>query len=210
MKRRLRFFRQHSLETCGISCILMVLDYYQKVQYPTAKQERKLYALYGCRAFRGTLASSIADCLSKNRLKTEIYHSSPHFMDNRDSYYPEPLYQAILDEYVQTIKSMGNRVRVLSGQAITPDWYRSQLDQGKLLIVQCIVPGNADGIHDETLHWILLYGYEQDSFFACDPLSCKIRLSEQELKQYSQTPVGSICVTVRDEKQSLPEKEGKL
>ena len=209
VKRRLRFFRQHSLETCGISCILMVLDYYRKVQYPTAKQERKLYALYGCRAFRGTLASSIADCLSKNRLKTEIYHSSLHFMDNRDSYNPEPLYQAILDEYVQTIKSMGNRVRVLSGHAMPPNWYRRQLDQGKLLIVQCIVPGNADGLHDETLHWILLYEYDKDSFFVCDPLSCKIRLSEQELIQYSQTPVGSICVTVSGEK-SLPERKGQF
>ena len=35
MKRKVRFFRQHSLETCGISCMLMVLDAFGKVLYPT-------------------------------------------------------------------------------------------------------------------------------------------------------------------------------
>ena len=44
MKKKLRFFRQHSMETCGISCILMALDYYGKVKYPTVTQERRLYA----------------------------------------------------------------------------------------------------------------------------------------------------------------------
>ena len=202
MNRKLRFFRQHTMETCGISCVLMALDYYRRVHYPTPKQERKLYALYRCRAFRGTLSASIADCLSKNRLETEIYHSSPRFLDNRDGYYPEPLYQAILEEYIGVLQSMGNRTRAVTGFAMTADWYRSQLEQHRLLIVQCVVPGNADGLHDETLHWILLYGYEDGSFLACDPLACKIRLSEAELKDFTNTPVGSICVTVRDRKEN--------
>ena len=81
---------------------------------------------------------------------------------------------------------------------INPDWYRTQLGKGKLMIVQCIVSGDADGIHDETLHWILLYGYEGESFFACDPLSGKIKLSETELEEYTHTPVGAICVAVSD------------
>ena len=195
-KKKLRFFRQHSLETCGISCILMVLDAYKRIQYPTEKQERKLYGIYRCRAFKGTLSSAIADCLSRNGLKVEVYHSSPHYLDNRDGYYSEPLYRAMLDEYTQTISSMKNRVSVETGCSLTPDWYRRQLDEGKYLIIQCIVPGDADGIHNETLHWVLLYGWEGDSFFACDPLSSKIQLTEAELVRYTDTPVGLICVAV--------------
>ena len=198
MKRKIRFFRQHSLETCGISCILMVLDYYGRVQYPTGKQEEKLYGIYRCRAFKGTLAASIAKCLTWNGLETEIYHSGRQFLENRDDYYPDDLYRKILDEYTVTIDSIKDKTTVKTGCAITPDWYRSQLDQGKLVIVQCIVPGNADGMHEEVLHWILLYGYENREFLACDPLSSKICLSEPELEKYTKTPVGSICITVSE------------
>ena len=196
MKKKIRFFRQHSLETCGISCILMILDYYGKVKYPTPGQEMKLYRLYGCRSFKGTLASAIADCLSKNGLHVGLYHSSAEYMENEDGYYPEELYRAMLEEYKETVQQIRNRVPVETECGFSPDWYREKLDEGKKLIVQCIVPGNADGMHDRTLHWILLYGYEDGMFLACDPLSRKIRLSEEELGYYTKTPVGSVCVAV--------------
>ena len=199
MKRRLRFFRQHSLETCGISCILMVLDAFGRVQYPTAKQERKLYGIYRCRAFKGTLASAMADCLSRNRLDVAVYHSSRCFLDNRNGYYPEPLYREMLEEYKKTADRIRDRAVMKTECALTPAWYRQRLDEGRLLIVQCIVPGDADGMHQETLHWVLLYGHEDGDFLACDPLSCRIRLTEAELKRYTDTPVGAICVAVRDD-----------
>ena len=205
MKRKVRFFRQHSLETCGISCMLMVLDAFGKVLYPTEKQERKLYGIYRCRAFKGTLASAIADCLSANGLNVEVYHSSRRFLDNQNGYYPEPLYQAMLEEYTKTIERIRDRVFVETGCRIATDWYRERLDEGKLLIVQCLVPGGADGMHDETLHWILLYGYEEDEFLACDPLSHKIRLTGSEAERYTHTPAGSICVAVGE---SSGNKEG--
>ena len=198
MKRRLRFFRQHSLETCGISCILMVLDSCGRVQYPTVKQERKLYGIYHCRAFKGTLASAIADCLSRNSLNVEIFHSSVRYLDNHNGYYPEALYRKILEEYTETVERMIDRVSVQTGCRITPEWYRGELDQEKLLIIQCIIPGDADGMHDETLHWILVYGYTDEVFLACDPLSGKICLTTDELKHYAETPVGSICIVTSE------------
>ncbi len=187
------------METCGISCILMVLYYYHRVAYPTEKQERKLYRLYGCRCFKGTLASAIADCLSRNRLDVGLFHSSPDFLDNRDGYFPEPLFGQMQEEYTRTVERIRDRVQVETGFPVTADWYRQQLDEKKLLIVQCIVPGDADGIHQETLHWVLVYGYEGEEFLLCNPLSHKIRLTEQELMGYADTPIGFITVTVKDE-----------
>ena len=199
MKRKVRFYRQHSLETCGISCILMILDAFGRVKYPTAKQERKLYEIYRCRAFKGTLASAISECLSKNGLDVSLFHSSPQYLDNQNRYYPDQLYHLMLEEYANTIDSIRGKVSVETGCIITTDWFREELEDGKLLIVQCIVPGDADGMHEETLHWILLYGYQDGFYLACDPLSRKIRLSESELAGYANTPVGSICITVNGE-----------
>ena len=197
MKQKVRFFRQHSLETCGISCILMVLHSRGKLQYPTAKQERKLYEIYRCRAFKGTLGAAIADCLTRNRLSVTLFHSSCRYLDNRDMYYPEALYQALRKEYAEGVEALrGRAAGVETGCRFSSQWYREQLEAQRMLIVQCVVPGDADGMHDRTLHWILVYGYEEDEFLACDPLSGKIRLTEKEMEYYTDTPVGSICISV--------------
>lgn len=196
MKREIRAFRQHTFETCGACCMLMALDYFRKIPFPNAKREAVLYDIYRCKSFKGILASAIADCLTKNGLRVELYHSSETYLDNQDQYYPEELYRSMLDEYTETLGRLAGRITVETGCALTPDRYRVMLDQGKLLIVQCIVPGDADGMHDETLHWILLYGYENGEFKACDPLSGKIRLTEGEMIHYTNTPVGSICAAV--------------
>ena len=123
------------METCGISCMLMALDYFKRVQYPTPKQEEKLYSLYRCRAFKGTLGTAIALCLAKNRLNVELLHSSPSWLDNRGEYYPEKLYRDILDEYETALGSSSGLFRAEAGQMITLDLYRRQLGLGRLLIV---------------------------------------------------------------------------
>lgn len=184
------------METCGISCILMLLDYYRRVTYPTAKQERKLYSLYRCRAFRGVTAAAAADCLSKNGLQVRLLHSFEAMMDNRDGYFPDDLYRAMLEEYRACIASCRDRISLETGADITCERLRSELSAGRQIMVQCIVPGNADGIHEETLHWILLYGFQNGYFLTCDPLSSKITLTEQELERYMDTPIGRICIVV--------------
>jgi len=198
MKRQLRFFRQHSLETCGISCILMILDYYHRVQYPTVKQERKLYGIYRSQAFCGVQAASAAECLSKNRLNVVLYHGSPALIENRNGYYPEALYQSILQEYYRTLDRIRDRVTISIGDLLSPAWVVGQLEQEKLLMLQCIVPGDADGLHDHVLHWVLCYGYREGLFQVCDPMSRKIALTEAELEHYMDTPVGRAAVVVSE------------
>ena len=194
--RKLRFFRQHSLETCGISCILMILDYYHRVQYPTVKQERKLYGIYRSRAFCGVQAASAAECLYRNGLNVALYHESPALIDNNNGYYPEKLYQSILLEYNTTLDRIRDQVPIETGCSLTPEWVIGQLAPEKLLMLQCIVPVDADGLHDHVLHWVLCYGYRDGQFQVCDPLSRKITLTAAELEYYMDTPVGRATVVV--------------
>lgn len=194
MRKKIRFFRQHTMETCGISCILMLLDYYRKVQYPTAKQEGKLYAKYRTRAFKGVTGAAAADCLGKNDLQVRLIHSSREYMDNRDDYFDRELYYGILAEYKQVVSACGENVAVQTGVDFDCDDLRTYLREGNQIMVQCIVPGDADGIHDHVLHWVLVYGTDGKDFLVCDPLSSKIRLSEAALNHYMDTPTGKICV----------------
>ena len=137
------------------------------------------------------------------RISTEIYLCQKAYEEK--CLVNMELKEAMLEEYTKTIERIRDRVFVETGCRIVTDWYRERLDEGKLLIVQCLVPGDADGMHDENLHWIFLYGYEEDEFLACDPLSHKIRLTGSEAERYTHTPAGSICVAVGE---SSGNKEG--
>ncbi len=197
MKRKIRFYRQHSPETCGISCILMLLHVHGRVRYPTEKQERKLYSLYRCRAFMGTLPGAMAECLMKNGLAVEMYHTSGRSLANLNGYYPEELYREILRENEQALDRIRHCVRIFTHWVFTPEWYREMLAAHDLA-VQCAVPGDADGMHDRVLHWILLDGYADGFFRAFDPMQGRICLTEAELMGYADTPVGMICLAVEN------------
>ena len=194
MHKKIRFYKQHTMETCGPACMLMLLDLYRRVEYPTPKQEAKLYSLYKSRAFKGVNGAAIADCLSKNNLEVTLFQSFRNKMDNRDDYYSEELYESLRREYQAALEKCTDRINLITDAVITCELFKQELDSGKQIILQCIVPGNADGIHDHTLHWIVVYGYEEDEFLVCDPLSSKIRITEEALENYMDTPIGRICV----------------
>lgn len=194
MRKKIRFYKQHTMETCGSACMLMILDLYRKVEYPTPKQEMKLYSLYRSSAFKGINGAAIANCLSKNDLEVTLIQSFHQKMDNRDDYYSEDLYEALQGEYQTALDKCRNRIHLVADADISCDFLKQELDSGKQVILQCIVPGNADGIHDNTLHWVVVYGYEEDEFLVCDPLSSKIRITAEDLESYMDTPIGRICI----------------
>lgn len=201
MRKKLRFYKQHSMETCGPACMLMLLDLYGKIEYPTPKQEMKLYSLYRSRVFRGVNGAAIANCLSRNGLNVHLVHSSLEMMDNRNGYFSDELYAALLSEYRAEVEKFGSNIRLSTGAGITCNSIRQELDAGRQIILETVIPGDADGIHDHVLHWIVVYGYEGDLFHVCDPLSSKIKLTAEELEGYMNTPIGKIYMAVDEDMQ---------
>lgn len=189
------------METCGPACMLMLLDLYGKIEYPTPKQEMKLYSLYRSKAFRGVNGAAIANCLSRNGLNVHLVHSSLKMMDNRGRYFSDELYAALLAEYRAEAEQCGSKIRLSTGAEITCDTLRQEMDAGRLIILETIIPGDSDGIHDHVLHWVVVYGYEGDMFCVCDPLSSKIMLKAEELESYMDTPIGRIYIAIGGEKQ---------
>ena len=101
MKHRIRFFKQHSNETCGIACALILLDYYdRKVSYPTPKMEAKLYKHYKSAALKkGVPGAQLACLLARNKLDVKLIHSSENILENRDGYFAPEVFDAFLSEY---------------------------------------------------------------------------------------------------------------
>lgn len=202
MRRKIRNFRQHTNETCGPSCILILLDHYRKIHYPTMKMEEKIYQAYRSRAFAGTSASAIANCLSKNHLNVRLVQSFHDKMDNLDRnnkvYFSPDLYEKMQQEYDMELQACKQRISLITDTHITCDYVKEELAADRQVILLCIVPGCSDGIHDETLHWIVVYQYNsnKDFFLACDPSSHKIQITSEELEEYMNTPIGRICISV--------------
>lgn len=180
--------------------MLMLLDYYRKVEYPTPKMEQKLYSLYRSRAYCGTTGGAVANCLSRNGLDVQLLHSSENLMDNRDGYFEEDLFRALLREYREQVEACRDQIYLETGTQIDCERLKQFLTSGKQVMLQCIIPGDADGIHQEILHWILLFDYDGTHFVGCDPLAFhpteRMRLTDAEVEHYMDTPIGRICVVV--------------
>lgn len=191
---KVRFWKQHSLETCGVACLLMALDAFG-VDFPTLAKERAYYARLRSRCMPGTSGAAIAFAASRAGLTVTLAHGSPSLLDNRDYYYPPDIHAALLAEHQQYITRAGESLHLRIGQPITADWLRAELAAGHLVMVEVLIPGDADGLHDHVLHGLLLYGAEGRDFLLCDPLSGRIRLPEAELLRLMDTPTGGMAVS---------------
>lgn len=193
--KKIRFYRQHTPETCAISCMLMILDFFGK-DFPTIGKEQQLYRYFGSKVTAGTPGAAVAYALSRRGLDVALVHSSERMMENGGGYYPEELYEAIREEYTSYIQRSEGAFAVKTGAEINCDALRRELEKDRLVILQCFVEGDADGMHNHVLHGILIYDFDGDSFLACDPMRGKVTLSEAELEAAVETPLGRMYISV--------------
>lgn len=218
MKKTGIFCPQQTKETCGISCILMALTAFGKIRKPkeAVMDERStesiFYEMYGFRPDEakdermGTLGSAIAYALSCRKLDAQLWHESESLIENRDGYFPGEIFAQMQRQHREWIERAQGKVTVTVFEDLAQDMQRlaDALDGEHLLIVQCLVEGDADGMHDHVLHWILVFDWVDGKFRAYDPAYTPpsrkspnyIELTEQELMAYMDTPVGAAVIRV--------------
>lgn len=206
------YHRQHTMETCGIACLLMALDAFG-VEYASVNRQMKYYDDYGAKSTPGTLGSAIAYVLcSKGFSKglcIKIVHASEKLLENRGDYFEEEKYSRILDEHklwlkaaetVKTVKKLPEEsFSCVSGHYFDCDELKAELEKGALVITQVFIPGD-DPEHDKLMHWILLFGEQGGVFNAIDPMpkpvGGRIKLSAEELEEYMNTPFERTYISV--------------
>lgn len=200
MRKKIRFFPQHSGETCGSSCCLMLLDYYQRnLKWPTVKMEWKLYRKYQVAGFKGMTGAAVANCLSwpRNNLDVHLVQSFQDQMENWDPVFSEEDMEKTIRSYRKHLEECRDRIRLSAGTPFDCVFLRQQLDEGKKIVLQCFVPETEDG-PPSMLHWVILERYENGRFRVRDPIP-KGKLwhySPEELEELMDTPIGKICIVV--------------
>lgn len=192
---KVRFWKQHSMETCGIACTMMALDAFG-IDYPTVAKEVHLYARYRTKVAPGTEGTAIACALTQRGLDVTLAVSGDDLMEAGSGYYTPEMNAALLDEQYAWLQRSRGAVRVETNEVIDAAYIREQLAGERLVIAQVIIPGDADGLHDRVLHGVLLYGTEGDDFLLCDPLQGKRRLPAAELIELMDTPVGRMALVI--------------
>lgn len=202
---------QRTLETCGICCILMAQQAFG-IDYATVARQMAYYRDYGAKSTAGTLGSTIAYVLFMKGLDVKIVHGSDNFLENRGDdgpYFAPEKFEKILAEHkkwladAELLKTVKKRPEdsfiCLRGHHFDCEELRSELEKGRLVIVQVYVPGD-DVEHEKVMHWILLWGMAGDHFKAIDPMpkpvGGKIKLSPRELDEYIKTPFGGNYIAV--------------
>ncbi len=203
---------QRTLETCGICCLLMVLDAFG-LETASKGMQAKYYKDYGAKSTPGTLGSRIAYVLFSKGLSiglhVKIVHASENLLENHGNYFEEEKYRRILAEHktwleaaenIKAIKKLPDEsFESLRGHSFDCDELKSELEKGRLIITQVFIPGEG-GENDMVMHWILLYGEHDGVFDVIDPMpkpiGGKIKLSAEELEGYMNTPFERTYISV--------------
>ena len=220
MQKKGIFLAQQTNETCGISCILMALTAFGKIKKPKENlmdeksTESIFYEMYGFETPEGkrlgTLGGAIAYALSCRGLDAKIWHASEGLIENKGGYFPEAMHEKMqMDHRSWMDKATGNvQLTILPDLAEEMQRLADALDGEHLLIVQCLVDGDADGMHDKVLHWILLFEHNDGVFRAYDPGYVRrsnkapnyIEITQRELRSFMDTPVGAAVICVGERK----------
>lgn len=195
-------YRQTTSETCGIACLMMALRHFGIEKYigkgDLILTQQKYYQLYGADACKGTLGADIARVLIEKGLDAELIHTSEVLLENRDGYFSGKDHAAILAEHKAVIEEYALTVRI---EKVDCTLLREELAKGRLVILQCFVEGDADGVHDHVMHWVVVYGTDGNKFRVADPSlnGGKFLFSEDEMEEYMKTPFGGCCISVGKE-----------
>ena len=181
-------------DTCAIACMLMILEYLNIIPKADWKLERKYYRIYQSHYMVGTPISAIAWHFAKNGLDTEVIHSENQIFTNKNSMLPEDLYEETLKEYMTFLnKAQDKGAIIINGKDINCDILRKKLEEDKLIILA--------GQMGNSLHAILLCGYDNDKFIVCDPLYKQKQIrTKEEIEMFINTKIGKWCVTVTSKK----------
>ncbi|MBR5126500.1 MAG: hypothetical protein IKU68_07180 [Oscillospiraceae bacterium] len=248
-----RCFAQHTMETCGEACILMVLDHFRKIRYATVQMEHSLYHHWRCQSYAGTLPLAAAACLGEYGLNRKLYLSGTQ-LENRNGFFPEAMHRGMVAE----VPGQPEGFTCIPNATVDTNLLKAELDQGNLVMAMTRIPGaswyqqmkhkdllltfgmddalqgdvesclqwledpDADTelciafpgaldytitlrgtpaelkrflFQEQTIHWVVVYGYDDHHFKVIDPLSGKLLMTYPELDTYMDSPFGRLILT---------------
>lgn len=168
----------------------MILEYFKVIPKANWYEERRLYRLYKSKYMNGTPFSALAFYMSKNGLKTTIYHENKELFNNEQRAIDEDTFKLAMDEYKKYLKyAENNGTKIVNGINITIDVLKQNLQNGNLVILA--------GEVSEIYHAILLTGYSKNDFKVCDPLyKTKQNKTFEELEKFMNTSIGKWFISV--------------
>jgi len=208
-RRKIKFFPQHAvenqgigMETCGASCALMAIQYFDHRQVATIAEEIRLYRGYGAQVTRGMLASGVARAVAAKGLDVRIVFASEYMMEYQQAYcFTAEEHKRLLARCAKQLEE--GSVPVAKGIPITCDTLREELAQERLVIVQILLGEQTDALRERVMHWILLYDADETQFYICDPERGKRTMTDEELAQRMKTPFGAVYISVGKNNQRI-------
>ena len=191
MDKNVKPYKQKG-DTCAIVCMLMVLEYYKKIEKINWYDERRLYRIYGSKYMSGTPFSAIAYHMSKNGLNTTIYHEDKNLFNNNKNIMDMNIFNLAMNEYKEYLTYAEKEgTRILNGIKIDVNILKEKLQEGNLIILA----GSIKNIY----HAILLTGYDKENFKVCDPLyKTKQTRTYNEIEQFINTDIGKWFIAVNN------------
>lgn len=191
MNKNVRPYKQRG-DTCAIACMMMVLEYYKKIDKANWYDERRLYKIYGSKYISGTPFSALAYHMSKKGLNVVMYHKDINLFNNNKRILDDYDFELAMNEYKENLNiAEKSGTKVINGVDINVNLLKEKIDEDNLIILAGEISGR--------YHAILLTGYDDRDFIVCDPLYKEKQIRTfDEIEDYMDTSIGKWFITVKD------------
>lgn len=180
-------FLQTRPTTCGVACIMMVLNHYQNAPL-TSKEEGRLRKKLKLNRFDIVPVISLASYLKDKGLLVQVRHDDPQkFWKKMDSEFPED-FSAQMRKRHSTASNQG--IKIERG-AIETTEILNALNARKLILLGT---ETTEGIK----HAILLHNADGNTVSYVDPLYGELRASIDEIMLRARMDVGTWFISISE------------
>lgn len=190
MVMKVKHYPQRTPVTCAICCLMMVLNYYNKIDEMSYELELSYYNIYRSKFTDGASFAAISYELVSKGLNVELLHSERTMFKN-ESYLSDSTFNLLMKEYSEWILKANGGLSVINGIKISNNVIIEKLRLGNIII--------AAGHVGMALHALVINGYEDDEYIVCDPIKTETsKMSKHDMSEYLKTPIGSWIIAIKE------------
>lgn len=204
--QKLRGYRQNVLSrevtpyqqrgvTCSAVCLMMALHYFDEVGL-SSTVENDFHQRSQSAYIEGEHFAGLAGVAADAGFDTLLIHSEKKMFSNETGFFQPELYEHLLSEYQQYLRSAKKKITVRNGVPIEMAVIRQLLEQDYLVVIA--------GRLGTALHAVLAVGFNEHGLVIIDPLKGKKEvLRPGWFKTFTDTGIGRWILAVRRDQQPL-------
>lgn len=187
-------------ESDGIACVLMALKHFGIINTLDRGMEFELFHSHRAGSFDIVLPSALASIIGEYKNLKVTLSLGNDTIRNDKYYFPTDEFIGMFNEEENEYLRSRGAFDLVRNDKISSDSIIKSLDEGCVVLASTYMDTEDEcslSIPEYELRWVVVYGYDKECFYFCDPDEGKSCMNYHDFEKILNTPLGKVCIIVR-------------